>query len=116
MDGTRELVDANTVGMAVAVLSGVSLVLLVVLGLIAKSRASAGAKRGALLAGCGVLLYPLWSIYNRIEDQFGLDSVAALLINLALFVVVGALAGLALRRLWPSEGLNSPQRRGDAEI
>jgi hypothetical protein len=115
MDGTRELVDAQAIGTLLAVLSGIALLLLAALGLVAKSRGSAGARRGALLAGCGVLLFPLWVVYNRIEDQFGLDSVAALLINLALFAVVGALAGVALRRLWPGEGLNSPQRRGDAE-
>jgi hypothetical protein len=107
MDGTRELVDANSVGAMLAVLSGVALALLVVFGLMAKSRGSAGAKRGALLSACGVLLYPLWAIYNRIEDHFGLDSVAALLINLALFVVVGALIGVALRRLWPADQAQS---------
>jgi hypothetical protein len=115
MDGTRELVDANTVGTALAVLSGSALLLLALFGLLAKSRGAAGAKRGALLSGCGVLLYPMWLVYNGIEDHFGLDSVAALLINLTLFIVVGALIGLALRRLWPDEVLNSPPRRGDAE-
>jgi len=115
MDGTRELVDANSVGMALAVLSGISLALWVIFGLMARSRSSAGAKRGALLSACGVLLYPLWIVYNGIEDHFGLDSVAALLINLVLFVVVGGLIGVALRRFWPGDLLNSPQRRGDAE-
>lgn len=115
MDGTRELVDANAVGAALAVLSGLALGLALLLGFLAKSRGSAGAARTALLAGCVVLLYPLWSVYNRIEDHFGLDSVAALLINVALFAVIGILVGLALRRFWPAPDPGTPASRPDPE-
>jgi len=35
----------------------------------------------------------LWRIYNAITDRLGLDTVRNLLVNLALFVVLGAIAG-----------------------
>jgi hypothetical protein len=54
----------------------------------------------------------MWRVYNAIEDALGLDSVAGLLANLALFVVLGIGIGLALRRFWPSE---ARVRHGDAE-
>ena len=97
----RELVSAEAVGTAIAVISGVGLLLAIAFGVMARGRA--GLIRGALLAGCAALLFPLWLVYNRIEDALGLDSVAALLINLTLFIVVGIGAGIALRRFWPAE-------------
>lgn len=41
----------------------------------------------------------LWRIYNTITDRLGLDTVRNLLVNLALFVALGAIAGyiVALR-------------------
>ncbi|MCC2671554.1 MAG: hypothetical protein K0Q72_4025, partial [Armatimonadetes bacterium] len=89
MDGTRELVDAQTVGLALAVVSGLALLLAPVLLMLGRSRKSVSLTQAALLSGCAALLYPLWRVYNLIEDHFGLDSVAALLINLALFAGVG---------------------------
>ena len=106
MDGTRELVDAAQVGTALAVLSSVALCLAVVLGamlLRGGGRRSPGLTRAALLAAVGVLVYPLWAGYNSIEDRLGLDSVAALLLNLALFAVVGVGVGLLARPYWPAE-------------
>lgn len=49
-----------------------------------------------LLVGAlaGIVNFVLWSVYNSITNHFGLDSVKGLLINLALFCVVGILAGL----------------------
>jgi len=105
MDGTRELVDAAQVGTALAVLSIVALCLAVVLGamFVRDGRRSPGLARAALLAAVGILVYPLWAVYNSIEDRLGLDSVAALLLNLALFAVVGVVVGLLARRVWPAE-------------
>lgn len=106
MDGTRELVDAAQVGTALAVLSIVALCLAAVLGALlvrGGGRRSPGVARAALLAAAGVLGYPLWAVYNSIEDRLGLDSVAALLLNLALFAVVGVVVGLLVRRYWPAE-------------
>lgn len=112
MDGTRELVDAAQVGTALAVLSGVSLVLATVLMILGRLRKSEGMVRTALLVAAGMLLYPLWMVYNQIEDHFGLDSVTALVLNLALFSVVGIAGGLALRRLLAAPGLG---HHGDTE-
>jgi len=39
----------------------------------------------------------LWILYNAIENRLGLDSVPALLINLAIFVVLGIAIGLFIR-------------------
>lgn len=44
----------------------------------------------------GLLLtanWVLWRIYNAITDRLGLDTVRNLLVNLALFVALGAIAG-----------------------
>lgn len=35
----------------------------------------------------------LWRVYNAITDRLGLDTVRNLLVNLALFAVLGAVAG-----------------------
>jgi hypothetical protein len=102
----RELVDAAQVGTALAVLSSVALLAAVGLALGARSRRSDGLARGAWVAGIMALLGPGWWVYNAIEDHFGLDSVAALLINGALFVVSGIVIGLALRRFWPVSAAN----------
>jgi hypothetical protein len=101
MNEMRELVDAGQVGIAVAALSGLALVAAAVL--LATSRGKIGARRLGLIAAALVPAWPLWLIYNAIEDHFGLESVAALLINLALFAAVGIGIGLALRRLWPTD-------------
>lgn len=46
--------------------------------------------------GGGLLLtanWILWRVYNLITDRLGLDSVHNLLVNLALFIAVGVVAG-----------------------
>ena len=50
---------------------------------------------GGLVIGtlAGVGNYALWTIYNGITDKMGLDTVANLLTNLCLFVVVGLVVG-----------------------
>lgn len=110
MDTTREIVDAGSVGIALAVLSGVGLAAGVVL--LGVSRKSASAKRAGLIVICLVLVFPMWLVYNAIEDRLGLDSVAGLLTNLVLFVVLGLGVGLTLRRLWPTE---AAVRQGDMD-
>ena len=49
-----------------------------------------------LLVGAGN--YALWTAYNAITDRLGLDTVKNLLVNLAVFVAVGAAAGLGASR------------------
>jgi hypothetical protein len=45
------------------------------------------------VGGPPVLLWVMWRVYNAITSRLGLDTVANLLVNLALFVIVGALCG-----------------------
>lgn len=51
-----------------------------------------------LWGGPPILMGLLWHLYNFITDKLGLDSVANLLVNLALFVVLGVGVGFAARR------------------
>jgi len=55
---------------------------------------------GALVAIAGALVYALWLVYNSIIARLGLDSVKALLINLAIFAVVGLGYGLLAGAIW----------------
>ncbi len=50
-----------------------------------------------LLALSGPLIVCLWWIFNTIEDALGLDSILAMLINLALFALVGIGIGALLK-------------------
>lgn len=67
---------------------------------------------GVSMAALGPLLFILWTVYNAIENHYGLDSVKALLINLVLFLVVGLAVGLVFRRIpaWVSRGGSSRRR------
>lgn len=106
MDATREIVDPIQVGHLLAGLSVLGLLAAGGLGLAARG-GSLALRRGAILGAAAVLAYPLWIIYNGIEDHYGLDSVLALLLNAALFVVIGIVGGLVARRFWgtdPSDG------------
>ena len=47
-----------------------------------------------LLAGMGN--YALWTVYNAVTQKLGLDTVANLLVNLGLFVVVGIAIGIGV--------------------
>lgn len=66
--------------------------------------------RGALAGFAAGLLGPLnlllWHTYNGITDRLGLDRVSNLLVNVALFIGLGGVAGFVLgilsrRRLSP---------------
>jgi len=110
MDATRELVDPAQVERALALLSGAALVLATALVIAGRARRAPGLVRAGWAATAGILLYPLWLVYNRIEDAFGLDSVAALLLNLALFSLIGVAGGLAIRRAGAAPGPEAAPR------
>ena len=59
-----------------------------------------------LLIGAGNLV--LWKVYNLITDRLGLDTVKNLLVNLALFVGIGLVAGF----LW-GRANRQPARRAE---
>lgn len=65
------------------------------LGGLATRRARRGLTVGLLV---GVGNYALWTVYNLLTDRLGLDTVKNLLVNLALFVVVGIAVGLGAAR------------------
>ena len=102
----REIVDAEQVGRLFAVLAFLLPPLCLLGGWWFGGRrrmARQGAIYGLLAGLLGPLNWTLWTVYNRITDTVGLDTVRNLVINVALFVVVGALigvaAGLAIRRV-----------------
>jgi drug/metabolite transporter (DMT)-like permease len=86
-----------------------------IIGFVAK-RIKAGVAWG-LAVGIGNLV--LWKVYNAITDRLGLDTVKNLLVNLALFIVVGLAVGLASglvsRRRHSANGGGAPTESVDAE-
>jgi hypothetical protein len=60
--------------------------------------------RGAAVALLGPAVWALWRAYNAVEDAFGLDSAAALVLNLVVFVICGFAIGFAGCRLWKRLG------------
>jgi hypothetical protein len=97
----RELVDLAAVERLFELLA----LLLPLLGLgIGAALQFSGRRPGALVTGfllglLGPANWLLWHIFNGIEDHYGLDSVKAMLINLALFAALGIGVGLAIRLL-----------------
>ena len=55
-------------------------------------------KRLVFRLAVGILVgggnYALWTVYNAVTQKLGLDTVANLLVNLGLFVVVGIAMGV----------------------
>jgi hypothetical protein len=90
------------------VLPVVGLIAGVVVGAIRK-RVTDGALTGLLIGLIGPAAWGLWRVFNAIEGRFGLDSVKGLLINLALFAVIGLAIGVAVGRV-----LAGRQRSGTA--
>lgn len=56
--------------------------------------------RGVAVALLGPAVWAAWRVYNAVEDAFGLDSAAALVLNLVLFVICGFAIGFVGSRLW----------------
>jgi drug/metabolite transporter (DMT)-like permease len=91
---TRPQTDAVMIGVA-----ALGLILATLMYLTAKRRGENGAVSATLWGGPPLLAALLWPVYNAITDRIGLDRVANLFVNLALFVVVGAAAGWAWIRM-----------------
>jgi hypothetical protein len=97
----QELVDLQAVERWFVTLALIAPILGLAFGALLQYRRS---RPGALLTGLLIgLLGPanwlLWHIYNRIEDHYGLDSVKAMLFNLALFAALGLIVGMTIR-IW----------------
>jgi hypothetical protein len=125
MDEMKELVtvaQAEQVILLVAIaLPPAGLVLGAAVGAVRK-RVALGALAGLLCGMAGPAALVMWRIYNAIIGRYGLDSVKALLINLALFAALGAVIGLAVGYLTRRRGMSSqinsgarhPQNQGGA--
>ena len=50
-----------------------------------------------LLAASGPLIWVLWRAYNAIENALGLDSILAMGINAALFLLIGTAVALWIK-------------------
>jgi len=98
----RELIEPDTARLiiiwAACAITLLPLIVAVVVGALRgnmKRRIAAG----LLIALAGPALLIIWTVYNFILGQWGLDSTRALLINLAVFVAAGAVLGWSARCL-----------------
>jgi len=80
-----------------------------------RHRTVGGVLVGLLLGLVGPAAFGLWHVYNAIMGRYGLDSVKGLLINLALFSVIGLVVGLVVSwRLGRSPGRATSQESASA--
>ena len=84
----QEVITARQVDMLFLALAIAGPLLGAGIGWVRSRRAITGLLWGLLLTANWIL----WRIYNAITDRLGLDTVRNLLVNLALFVVLGAIA------------------------
>jgi hypothetical protein len=113
VDDTRELIDLAVFHRALVLLAGLLLVGALAGGWRWGHRAGqrrAGLLRGLAVGLSGLVALGLWTVYNAVENRYGLDSVRALLINLAIFVVVGLAGGTALGWVWRRTGSGGKQK------
>jgi chromate transport protein ChrA len=105
----HEIVDLQQFARAVRALAVTVPVLAILIGLIvgaARKRLMAGLVKGVAIGALGPIIYGLWLLYNhfiRTDPQtgtVGLHRVSVLLMNVAVFAVVGVLLGLAYRRVF----------------
>jgi hypothetical protein len=98
MDDMREIVTVEQVEAVFRWLAIGAPILGVLIGAGVAGRRGA-ARRGAVVGLALGLLGPanlaLWRLYNAITNHLGLDTVRNLLTNMALFVGLGAAAGVA---------------------
>jgi len=98
MDGdgslVPELVTLAQANAAVAVLVVLGLLAAPVAALLARRRGNDPLLAGLTIGGPPVLVGLMWLVYNAVTDSLGLDRIVNLVVNLILFVFVGALAGV----------------------
>ena len=86
----KELIDEHQAHLLMLA----ALVLAPLVGLAWGVRAKRVARGLCVGALVGAGNYALWTVYNAITAKLGLDTVANLLVNLGLFLVVGTIAGI----------------------
>src|SRR6266568_2086083 len=101
MDDMRELVTVEQAQRFFLILAILAPLAGGMIGFVSKVRANRGAqgfKAGFAIGLLGPVNYLLWKVYNGITDRLGLDTVKNLLVNLALFVALGVVAGRLFNR------------------
>jgi len=97
MDEMREIVTVEQVNALFLALAVGGPILGLLIGALVGARrgqAGRGTMSGLLIGLLGALNLALWKLYNALTDRMGLDTVKNLLVNLALFVGLGVVAGL----------------------
>ncbi len=116
----HELVSLDKFDLAIRIVGLAGLPLGVVMGaILGRLRRHSGwyVSRGAALGLLGPILYGVWCYYRwtvRLDPHsgyIGLHKFSTLLINLAVFVVVGIILGLIYRRI-----LHRPGESGDEHL
>jgi hypothetical protein len=92
---TRAAVD-RVLGLLALFLPVAGLLVGGALGRVRPGRATWSAGRGLVVGLVGPLLWVLWRVTSAIQDRLGLDSVAALVIDFGIFIVVGLGIGIAI--------------------
>lgn len=118
MDEMREIVTVEQVDRLFLWLAITTPALGLLLG------AALGARRGKIRRGVingflvgllGPLNLALWTLYNAITNRLGLDRVVNLVVNLALFVGLGAVAGLVFGYLSRRQGAAADSEKPSSE-
>lgn len=111
MGDMKELIDERLVEQVILLLGVAGPVIGLVVGVLVGPRrgltAAQGALRGLGLGLLGTLVWVLWRLYSYLvryepapdpsQDYFGLERVDVLLLNVVIFVAVGAAVGWLIR-------------------
>lgn len=109
MNDFREIVDIAQFARAIAAVAVIVPVLALLVGGIMGSRRGdlkRGLVKGAAIGALGPLVYVLWLLYSylvRYDPQtgyVGLHRVSIMLLNVAIFLVVGVVLGLVFSRIF----------------
>jgi hypothetical protein len=95
----KELITTEQAARAIIILALALPIAGLVIGGIAgvvRRRSARGAALGLVCGLSGPAIWVMWRVYNGVIGRFGLDSVKGLLVNLALFVVVGLAVGVGV--------------------
>lgn len=112
MGDLREIVEVAAVERLFLLLAVIGPIVGLIIGAavgVRRQEARRGALLGLLVGMFGPLNWLLWRVYNVLTDRNGLDTVRNLVINLALFIVVGGVIGIALGAAF-RRGAEPPKR------
>lgn len=89
----NELITQRQADVLFGVLLALGVIVAPVAALVARRRGANALLAALATGGPLVLVGALWRVYNTITDRLGLDTVKNLVVNAALFVLVGAVCG-----------------------